>query len=142
MNQFVTFYLDGELLGIDVHRVQEVLGQQPTTRVPRAHDSLCGLLNLRGQVVLVVDLRKRLELPDCQRTRENLIVQTPHGLFSLLVDKAGSVISLPPDTREPVPENLHGPLATYLSGVHKLPQGLLGVLDVDRVLAEETSAAA
>lgn len=141
MSQFVTFTLENELLGVDVQRVQEVLGLQPTTPIPRANESLCGLLNLRGQVVLVVDLRKRLQFPDSDRARENLIVQTQGGLFSLLVDKAGSVITLGDDSREPVPETLHGPLAGYLSAVHKLPEGLLGILDVDRLLAEETALA-
>lgn len=141
MKQYVTFHLGQEVLGVDVQRVQEVLGLQPTTPIPRAPDSLRGLLNLRGQVVLVVDLRRRLGYSEPERARENLIVQTPAGLFGLLVDKAGSVTTLSEETLEPVPETLRGPLAGCLSGVHKLPDGLLGVLDVDRLLAEEMALA-
>src|SRR6476469_3544652 len=101
--QFCTFALDGHLFGVPVQTVQEVLRQQETTPVPLSAPEIGGLLNLRGQIVTVVDLRVKLDLP--RRSLDsavNVVVRTADGVVSLLVDEIGDVLE-PSDTRSEAP---------------------------------------
>ena len=133
--QYATFYLDREYLGVDVLRVQEVLRKQVMTPIPQAPDDIAGLINLRGQIVTAIDLRRRLGMPCLEPEREsmNVIVRGDEGPISLLVDDIGDVVEVPADSLEPRPETMVSNAAQFLSGIHKLPNSLLGVLDVDRL---------
>jgi len=134
--QFATFELAGHLFGVDVDRVQEVIRNQTTTRVPLAPSAIGGLINLRGQVVTAVDLRERLGLPDAgpDHLPMNVVVRTADGPVSLLVDVIGEVIEADDELFESPPETLSGPGRELVLGVHKLRDRLVLVLDVDRAI--------
>jgi purine-binding chemotaxis protein CheW len=134
--QFCTFFIDSLFFGVDVQRVQEVLREQEMTRVPLAPPVVNGLINLRGQIVTAIDLRRRLELRDRtgERAPMNVVVRTDDGAVSLLVDEIGDVIKVQHDTFEPPPETLTGVTRHLITGIHKLDRQLLLVLDIDRTV--------
>ena len=134
--QFCTFFIDSLFFGVDVQRVQEVLREQEMTRVPLAPPVVNGLINLRGQIVTAIDLRRRLELRDraSDRAPMNVVVRTDDGAVSLLVDDIGDVIKVQADTFEPPPETLTGVTRHLIRGIHKLEKQLLLVLDIDRTV--------
>ena len=134
--QMATFELAGHLFGVDVDRVQEVIRNQTTTRVPLAPTAIGGLINLRGQVVTAVDLRRRLGLPaaDSDHLPMNVVVRTGDGAVSLLVDVIGEVIDTDDDLFELPPETLSGPGRDLILGAYKLRNRLLLALDVDQAV--------
>jgi purine-binding chemotaxis protein CheW len=134
--QFCTFFLDSLFFGVEVERVQEVLRAQEMTRVPLAPAVVNGLINLRGQIVTAIDLRRRLELRERagDRAPMNVVVRTDDGAVSLLVDDIGDVIKVQADTFEPAPETLTGVTRHLIRGIHKLDKQLLLVLDIDRTV--------
>src|ERR1700760_168969 len=93
-HQFCTFYVDGHYFGLDVLKVQEIIKYQELTRVPLAPPVVRGLINLRGQIVTAIDLRRRLDFPDRPpgQLPINVVVQTDDGAVSLLVDEIGDVL--------------------------------------------------
>lgn len=135
--QLCTFWVDGRLFGIEVSRVQEVIRTQAMTVVPLAPPVIRGLINLRGQIVAALDLRRRLGRPAAGEDAEpmNVVVQTDDGALSLLVDDIGDVIEVDPDRFEPPPETLQGLGRELVRGVYKLDEGLLLLLDAERVAA-------
>lgn len=135
--QLATFRLDARTYGIDVVRVQEVLRNQPRTRVPLAPSTVAGLINLRGQVVTAVDLRERLELPRRAEGVQPMVVVVRVGdePISLLVDSIGDVVDVQDDEFEPPPETLVGPARDVILGAYKLDGLLLLALDVDLAVA-------
>jgi len=136
MSQYVTFTLADALYGVDVMRVQEVLRAQARTRVPLAPPDVAGLVNLRGQVVLTVDLRTRLGMPRLVDAEPTMVVVLVEGeAISLLVDAVGDVVEVGPDTFEPPPPNLDPQLRPLIRGAHKLEDRLLLVLDVAAAVA-------
>jgi purine-binding chemotaxis protein CheW len=132
--QFCTFYLDGLYLGVDVQKVQEVIRYQEMTRVPLASSMVNGLINLRGQIVTAIDLRRRLGLPErpVDKLPMNVVVRTDDGVVSLLVDQIGDVQEVDSDTFERTPETLQGEARKLIQGVYKLSDRLLLVLDTER----------
>lgn len=135
--QYCTFFLGQECFGLDVLRVQEIVRSQTLTRVPLAHRMVRGLINLRGQLVTVIDLRRRLDLPDRDDSCEpvNVVVQTDDGAVSLLVDEIGDVLEVSELQFERPPETLQRSSRDLIPGVYKLPDRLLVVLDPDRVVS-------
>jgi purine-binding chemotaxis protein CheW len=133
--QFCTFLVDGEMFGTPVARVQEVIQQQEMTPVPLAPDVVAGMMNLRGQIVCAIDLRRRLQLPDraADQTPMSVVVRTNQGTVSLLVDEIGDVIEVTDEARERAPETLQGVAREVIEGVYKLPDRLLLAIDVNRV---------
>jgi len=133
-SQFCTFYLDKLLFGVELKTVQEVIRSLEVTQVPLAPAVVSGLLNLRGQIVTAVDLRRRLELdprPPGQ-TAMNVVVRSEDGAVSLLVDEIGDVVEVEETTFEQPPETLRGTVRTMITGVHKLNGRLMLVLDTER----------
>jgi purine-binding chemotaxis protein CheW len=137
VSQYVTFVLDGSLYGIDVVRVQEALRSHTRTRVPLAPPTVGGLVNLRGQVVLTIDLRTRLGLGTRPGDAEPMmvVVQVAGEAISLLVDEIGEVVDVGPGTFETPPDTLDPLVRPLIVGAHKLDDGLLLVLDVDQAVA-------
>ncbi|HEX6824599.1 MAG TPA: chemotaxis protein CheW [Candidatus Sulfotelmatobacter sp.] len=133
--QFCTFLVDGEMFGTPVARVQEVIQQHEMTPVPHAPDVVAGMMNLRGQIVCAIDLRRRLQLPDraADQMPMGVVVRTNQGTVSLLVDEIGDVIEVKDQARERAPETLQGLAREVIEGVYKLPDRLLLALDVNRV---------
>jgi purine-binding chemotaxis protein CheW len=135
--QFCTFYLGEQCFGLDVLKVQEIVPQQPMTRVPLAHPMIRGLINLRGQIVTAIDLRCRLELPPLSAdvAPVNIVVQTDDGAISLLVDEIGDVIDVTGGQFDPPPETLQGVARELIRGTYLLPDRLLVILDTDLVVS-------
>jgi len=134
--QFCTFFLDGHFFGTPVPQVQEVIQYQAMTRVPLAPSMVSGMINLRGQIVSAIDLRRRLDLHDRapEQRPMNVVVRTNEGAVSLLVDEIGDVIEVDEDTLECPPETLQGFAREVVRGVYKLSGRLLLALDIDRVV--------
>jgi purine-binding chemotaxis protein CheW len=132
--QFCTFYLDGLLFGVDLQNVQEVIRFLKTTRVPLAPPTVCGLLNLRGQIVTALDLRRCLGLTPLTSDSApmNVVVRAADGTVSLLVDEIGDVVEVEDSSFEPPPETLRGAVRSMILGVHKLKDRLMHVLDVEK----------
>ena len=140
--QFCTFYLGDLYFGIEVQKVQEVLREQPTTRVPLAHPAINGLINLRGQIVEAIDLRTRLGFPARAEgvAPMNVIVRTDDGPVSLLADVIGDVVTVEEARFESPPDTLDANARELISGVYKLSDRLLLVLDTVRVLQLQETA--
>jgi purine-binding chemotaxis protein CheW len=136
VHQYATFYVDHLFCGIEVLRVQEVLRPQQMTRVPLAPAMIEGLINLRGQIVTALDMRRRLRLPERAATEApmNLVVRGEGRAVSLLVDDIGDVVEIHGGTFEEPPQTLPLAQRTAIKGIHKLDGRLLVVLDTDRIL--------
>ena len=134
--QFATFTLDTLFLGVEVEKVQEVIRFQEMTHVPLAAPAVRGLINLRGQIVTAIDLRRRLGLPDRPEGVQpmNVVIRTDDGAVSLLVDEIGDVVDASSETFESAPETMTGAAHDLIRGVYKLQEKLLLVLDVDRAI--------
>ena len=132
--QFCTFFLGGHLFGIAVEEVQEVIQHQDMTRLPLAPDGIRGLINLRGQIVMAVDLRRRLRIgaPPPGTSLINVVIRTQEGPVSLLVDSIGDVVEVDETTAEPPPHTLQADIRTLIAGVHKLDQGLMHELNTEK----------
>jgi purine-binding chemotaxis protein CheW len=117
--RWVTFFLADEVLAVRVEDVQEVLHQQPLTPVPLAPGHILGLLNLRGQIMPAVDLRKRLGFPPREATKSSslLVVKTAEELLSVVVDDVGDVMELPQPQWKPPPDTLPEHHRTYIFGI-------------------------
>jgi purine-binding chemotaxis protein CheW len=143
-HQFCTFTVDGHYFGLDVLRVQEVIRYQEMTRAPLAHPVVRGLINLRGQIVTAIDLRRRLDLSDrpAGQLPVNVVVRTDDGAVSLLVDEIGDVLEVRDEAFEQRPETLKGAVRDLIRGAYKLPGRLLLILDTDRVVSVGPAGAA
>jgi purine-binding chemotaxis protein CheW len=133
---FCTFFLDGHFFGVPVQQVQEVIRYQEMTRVPLVPQVVSGLINLRGQIVTAIDLRRRLAMSErlADQLPMNVVVRTDDGALSLLVDEIGDVIEVEEKTFEQPPETLKGIAREMIRGVHKLPERLLLLLNTERVV--------
>ncbi len=135
-HQYCTFFLDGHYFGLDVLKVQEIIRYQEMTRVPLAPPVVRGLINLRGQIVTALDLRRRLGLSDrpADQLPLNVVVQTNDGAISLLVDEIGDVLEVSEKSFERPPDTLAKPARELIRGAYKLPDRLLLILDTERAV--------
>lgn len=131
--RLVTFTLGDRHCGIPVDLVQEVLPGRPRTRVPLAPDDVAGLVNLRGEVVLTVDLRRRLGMPAHDGEQMMVVVFVGDETVSLLVDRIGDVLVVDEDQFEPPPQTLSEALRAVILGTYTLSDRLLLALDVEAV---------
>jgi purine-binding chemotaxis protein CheW len=140
-SRFATFHVGDLFFGVDVLRVQEVLRSQPMTRVPRAPEVIEGLINLRGQIVTAIDMRRRLRLEPrpAGAAPMNVVVRTEDGAVSLLADEIGDVLDVDSGSFERPPQNLDACARELIRGVYKLDRRLLLALDTDKA-AEVASA--
>jgi purine-binding chemotaxis protein CheW len=134
--QYCTFSVAGHCFGVDVRHVQEIIRHQEMTRVPLASPVVRGLINLRGQIVTAIDLRRRLELKDrpADQLPINVVVHTDDGAVSLLVDEIGDVLEVSEKFFEPPPETLQGTARELVRGAYKLKDRLLLILDTERTV--------
>lgn len=132
-----SFYLDESLYGIPVGLVQEVLRGQVLTPVPLAGRGVQGILNLRGRIITVLDLRARLELPARPPDAPSMHILLDHGqeTVGLIVDRIGDVIEVEEAEFEPLPKTLEGAPRELLRGAYKLSDRLLLALDVEKSIA-------
>lgn len=138
--EYVTITIGSQLFGLPIARVQDVFVLSQMTRVPLAPDDIAGVINLRGRIVTAIDLRRRLGVSgDAGRAQMAAGIESDGESYGLVIDTVGEVLKLGADTIEPVPVNLDERLKRVASGVHRLDDRLLVVLDVDRLLDLKTS---
>lgn len=132
-----TFYLGDALMGIDALRVQEVIKVNDITMVHHAPDFIMGIMNLRGRIVTVVDLAKRLDLCELKITDDSriIIVDWDNENVGLLVDAISEVIPADETAMMPPPSNVSGVQGKFFQGVYKFGDHLIAILGVDRVLS-------
>jgi purine-binding chemotaxis protein CheW len=133
--QFTTFYVNNMLFGVEVVKVQEVFRAQATTRVPLAPAVVSGLINLRGQIVTAIDMRRRLNLPPRTDGSKpmNIVVRTADEPVSLLVDEIGDVLEVAAENFEQRPQNVDAAVCELIRGVFKLNDQLLLILDIESI---------
>lgn len=136
-NMYVTMRIDQQLFGISVKNVRDVLRSQRITQIPLASKEVAGSLNLRGRIVTVINVRRRLNLPEREGDGKNMFVVVEHkgDLYSLMVDSVGEVLSVSSDAIEKTPANLQGSWKEVATGIHKLAGELLVIIDVKTMLA-------
>lgn len=143
--QFCTFCLQEQFFGVPVQQAQEIIRYQEMTSVPLAAAVIRGLINLRGQIVMAIDLRRRMGMPDRLESElpMNVVVRTEEGPISLLADRVGDVVEVDEETFERPPATLAGHLRPLIKGVHKLDSGLMHVLDTEKTCSslEQTESA-
>ena len=135
--QYCTFHVDHLLVGIEVWRVQEVVRLQQMTPVPLGPPEVEGLINLRGQIVTAIDVRRWIGLPPRGEDERamNAVVRVGDEAVSLLVDRPGAVVSPPATAFEPVPPTVSERIRSLFSGTFTLPEALLLVLDPTELAA-------
>jgi purine-binding chemotaxis protein CheW len=133
---YSTFFVGGLFFGIEVLEVQEVLRYQEMTLVPLAPHVIEGLINLRGQIVTAIDMRRRLRLEPRApgKTPMNMVVRSEDGAVSLLVDEIGDVIEAPRESFEAPPETMRPEEREIIDGVCKLQGRLMLVLNTRQAL--------
>jgi len=135
--QLCTFFLQDLCFGVEVERVQEVIRYQEMTRIPLAPEVIAGLINLRGQIVTAIDLRRQLELPfrDAKQLPMNVVIRNDDAPISLLVDEIGDVVEVDEESFETPPETLEARRREFLRGVYKLKDKLLLLLDTGKAVS-------
>jgi purine-binding chemotaxis protein CheW len=137
---YVTVTIGAQLFGLPIARVQDVFVLNQVTRVPLAPDDIAGVINLRGRIVTAIDLRRRLGVfGESSEARMAVGVESGGESYGLVIDAVGEVLSLGNETAEPVPVNLDERLKHVAACVHRLEDGLLVVLDVEKLLDLKSS---
>ena len=144
VGEFVTAFIGGQLFGLPISRVQDVFMPERLTRVPLSPGEIAGVLNLRGRIVTVIDMRARLGLEKADDGKPPMAVGVDlrGESYGLLIDQIGEVLRLPDNGREENPVNLDVRFAKLAGGVHRLDGQLMVILDVDHVLNTATEAMA
>jgi purine-binding chemotaxis protein CheW len=144
MQQFATFWLAGELFGVDVNNVQEVMLAQAVTPVPLAPPYIVGLANLRGQIMPTFSLRVRFGMPPREDGKggANLVVKTDEGPVSLVVDEIGDVIEIPSNGWRDVPETMNAAQRQFVTHIYPDDGRLILRLELGRVFDDDAKAGA
>lgn len=134
--QYMTMSVDNQLFGLPVTSVRDALKKMPVTPIPLAPPEIAGAMNLRGRIVTVIDMRRRLNLPSLEGEGKTMKVVVEHEgeSFSLVIDTVGEVLALDTGAIEPNPANLSEKWAAVSSGVYRLKDTLIIILDIDSVL--------
>ncbi|BDV01337.1 chemotaxis protein CheW [Thermodesulfomicrobium sp. WS] len=137
--QMSCFYVGSALCGIDIRVIQEMNKQMEMTRVPGAPAYVLGIMNLRGRIVTIIDLGKKLGLGQSKKTEQSriIIVNSREENIGLLVDRIADVVTTRWEDVEPTPSNIKGIKGKYFHGVCKSGKELVAILDIDAVLADE-----
>lgn len=137
--KFLTFYLDEEEYGLEILKVQEIIGLMPITRVPRTPGYVKGVVNLRGKVIPVVDLRLKFGMEAAETTELSciIVVQTRDVLFGVLVDRVSEVVDLAAAHVEDAPDFGVDVDTDYIMGMGNTGERVTILLDIDRVMADE-----
>jgi purine-binding chemotaxis protein CheW len=137
--ELATFYVGNALCGMDILKVQEINKIMQMTKVPQAPEYVLGILNLRGQIVTIIDLGKKLGLgeTDISQDTRNIIVNSSGGHVGLLVRQISDVVAADMEKKERPPANMGGIQGEFFTGVFKTDTELIGILDVDKVLGIE-----
>lgn len=137
--QLVTFSVGGEEFGVEILQVQEIIRMLEITKVPKAPSFVEGVINLRGKVIPIIDLRKRFGLEPRGRDKNTriIVIEIHTMVVGFIVDSVSEVLRLPASTVEPPPPVVAGLDSDYISAVGKLEDRLLILLDLQRLLSNE-----
>jgi purine-binding chemotaxis protein CheW len=136
--ELATFYVGKALCGIDILNIQEINKHFEVTTVPQAADYVVGVLNLRGRIVTILDLGKKLGLSQIEedKNNRNIIVRSQDEHIGLMVDSISDVVTADTDRIESSPSNINGLKGKFFQGVLKTETSLIGILDIKEVLKE------
>lgn len=135
LRQYATFFLDDRLYGIDVTQVQEITKAMSMSGVPLSPLYVRGLINLRGQIATAISLKDLFTMnSEKQGDQMNVICNMEGTLIAFLVDQVGDVVEVEESSFEELPDTISGSIAQYLSGVHKLKEEILSVVDIKSIL--------
>ncbi len=140
LTEVSTFYVGDALYGMDILKIQEINKQMEMTSVPQSPDYVKGILNLRGRIVTIIDLSKKLGLTATGSSEDarNIIIKSQNEQIGLLVDRLGDVVQASWDSVEPPPASLNELQGKFFQGVYKTGNTLVGILDMEEVLREES----
>ena len=146
--QYLTFRLGNEIYGLNILRVKEIRGWVPVTTIPQAPAHVLGILNLRGAVVPIVDLRRRFELASADFTPVTVVIvlslQSPHGgtrECGVVVDSVSDVVDLDPSGIRPAPALNGHSLANFILGVAESDDRMVMLMDIEGLLQQDLAAA-
>jgi purine-binding chemotaxis protein CheW len=136
--QLVTFHIGDEEFGVEILKVQEIIRMIGITRVPKAPAFVEGVINLRGKVIPIIDLRKRFGMAAQEHDKHTriIVIEIKKVIVGFVVDSVSEVLRIPSSTVEPPPAIISGIESEYISGVGKLADRLLILLDLDRLLKQ------
>ena len=139
MNQYVTFFIGTEVYGVEVLRVQEIIGMTKITQVPNRMHFMKGVINLRGTVVPVVDMRARFSMEEKEYDGFTviLIVEVKGTMIGMIVDSVSDVVNIPVKDIQDTPHFSSSIQTDYIKGIGRVDEELVIVLDVDRILSHE-----
>lgn len=137
--ELATFFIGDALCGIDILNIQEINRHMESTWVPQAPDYVIGVLNLRGRIVTVIDLGKKLGLSPIQRSKDsrNIIIDSKDEHIGFMVDRISDVLPAESNKIEPAPANIGGVQGGFFKGVFKTETSLIGVLDIEEALKDK-----
>jgi purine-binding chemotaxis protein CheW len=136
--KFLTFLLDKEEYGVEILKVREIIGLMEITQVPQTENFVQGVINLRGKVIPVIDLRKRFKLQPAEYTEETCIIVVDVGtLMGIIVDTVREVHSIPASAIDPAPQLGLAVNTDFILGMGKVNEDVKLLLDIDRVLTSE-----
>lgn len=144
--QYLTFTLEDEVFALDIHKVREVLDFSTVTKVPRTPDFMRGVINLRGMVVPVVDMRRKFGMPATEKTVNTCIIIVELALagetvvVGAMADSVKEVIDLEPEQIEPAPRIGTSLNTDFIRGMGKHNDGFIIILDVDAVFSTDELA--
>lgn len=145
VGKYLTFSMGNEEYGIGILKVKEIIGLMPVTPVPRTPNYVKGVINLRGKVIPVIDLRLRFDMPPADYTERTCIIvadvtaDTGELQMGIVVDSVSEVLNIKPEEIEPTPSFGTRLETEYILGMAKLDDGVKILLDIDRVLNQEES---
>ena len=133
---YLTIHLDGQIFGVPVLQIQDVLGNVNFTRVPLAPPEVLGALNLRGRIITAINVRQRLGLPKYsgERPQLSVVVEYDSELYSLVIDRVGDVLTIKDSAIESCPPTLDDLWREISTGVYRMDGKLMLMLDVSRLL--------
>jgi purine-binding chemotaxis protein CheW len=139
MLQLVTFKLAGQKYAVDILKVQEINNMKEITAIPNSPPFLEGAINLRGKVIPVLNLRKKFSFEDkaTDETCKIVIMDVRGIIMGLIVDAVSDVLRINRDVVEPPPPVSSNISTEFIAGIAKLPEGLVILLDMDRLLGDE-----
>jgi len=138
--ELATFFVGSAFCGLDILNIQEINRLMDMTHVPQAPDYVKGILNLRGQIVTIIDLRKKLGLAATgseEKSRNNIVVKSKEEYIGFLTDGISDVLLINLNDVESPPANIGGIQGKFFKGVYKTEDKLIGLLDIDKVLEME-----
>lgn len=140
--QLVTFTISNEEFGVDILKVQEIIRTMEITKVPRAPEFVEGVINLRGKVIPIIDLRRRFGMESLQHGSQTriVVIELKNMIVGFVVDSVSEVLRIPADTVVPPPAVVSGVDSEFISGVGKLEDRLLILIDLEKLLSSEEHA--